>query len=94
MEQLKEINLDLKEELTEVKQAYLMMKDERESLRRQIAEYKVKFKSFNQILKEKVDKALENNSIDLQKLVEEQKDKIQSLEDLNKAHVDNIKFLE
>ena len=33
LQQVREVNLDLKEELTEVKQAYMLMREERDRLR-------------------------------------------------------------
>ena len=65
IEQLKDYNLDLKEELTELKQAYMLIKEERDKLKSQVTDYKIKFRSFNEHVKDKVQKALKTNSVDL-----------------------------
>ena len=50
VQQIRDLNMELKEDLTEVRQAYLQVKEERDGLRWRVAEYKVQLRSFDQIV--------------------------------------------
>ena len=59
----------MKEELHEVRQSYLVVKEERDALRKKLTQFKSDMDNLDRIVRERVNKALKTNSLDLKKKV-------------------------
>ena len=67
MQKAKEDNQELKEELHEMRQSYLVVREERDALRLKLTQFKSDVDNLDRIVREKVNKALKTNSLDLKK---------------------------
>ena len=84
IQNMRERNEDLKEELHEVKQSYLVAKQERDSMKKRLMSFQSEMDNFNKIVNERVAKILKTNQIDLKMKVEEQQQTILKLKEHNK----------
>ena len=84
IQNMRERNEDLKEELHEVKQSYLVAKQERDSMKKRLMGFQSEMDNFNKIVNERVAKILKTNQVDLKMKVEEQQQTILKLKEHNK----------
>ena len=81
---MREHNEDLKEELHEVRQSYLVAKQERDSMKKKMIAFKTEMDNFNKIVNDRVAKLLKTNQVDLQNKVEDQQQTIEKLKEHSK----------
>ena len=68
---LKEANADLKEELHETRQSYLVVKEDRDALKQKLTKYKSDMDNLDRIVRDRVNRALKTHELDLKKTVED-----------------------
>ena len=77
-----------------MRQSYLVVKEERDALRKKLTQFKSDMDNLDRIVRERVNKALKTNSLDLKKKVKEQAETIAKLQEHNECFQETIAYLE
>lgn len=97
LEKNREEKDDLREELKEMTQHYLMMKQERDRYRGQMDNVKKDYENMDKIIKDNVERALktrEKHFQELQNKLKESHERVSQLENYKKCYSNTINYLE